>query len=63
LLLLLLPFLQTLLAMLAYAGLFSVPWLYSKFRLVIHTVVYDMLQLLTLLVAAAAATAFACRPY
>jgi hypothetical protein len=43
-------FLQTLLAMLAYAGLFSIPWLYSKFRPVIDTVVYDTLHLLTLLV-------------
>uniref|UniRef100_A0A383WN01 Reticulon-like protein n=1 Tax=Tetradesmus obliquus TaxID=3088 RepID=A0A383WN01_TETOB len=41
---------QTLLAMLAYAGLFSVPWLYSKFRPVIDAVVYDGLHLLTLLV-------------
>jgi hypothetical protein len=40
---------QTLLALLAYAGLFSVPWLYSKFRPVIDTVVYDTLHLLTLL--------------
>lgn len=45
-----LPCPQTLLAMLAYAGLFSVPWLYSKFRPVIDAVVYDGLHLLTLLV-------------
>jgi hypothetical protein len=35
--------------MLAYAGLFCVPWLYKQFRAAIDTVVYDTFHFLTLL--------------
>lgn len=41
---------QTLLAMLAYTGLFCVPWLYQQFRVAIDRVVYDVLHFMTLLV-------------
>lgn len=34
----------------AYAGLFSVPWLYNKFKRSIDTVVYETMHFLTLLV-------------
>jgi len=47
---LLLSCLQTLLAMLAYAGLFTVPWCYYRFKPLIDAVVYDFLHLVTLLV-------------
>lgn len=46
----LLLLLQTLLAMFAYGGLFGVPWLYTKFKRHIDTLVYDCMHFLTLLV-------------
>lgn len=50
---------QTLLAMAAYAGLFSVPWLYKQFRNVIDRVVYDTMHFLTLLLVNAERWAYA----
>lgn len=40
---------QTLLAMVAYAGLFSVPWLYNKFKRSIDALVCEAVHFLTLL--------------
>jgi hypothetical protein len=51
--------LQMLLAMIAYAGLFCVPWLYKQFRTVIDTVVYDTVHFVTLLVVNAERWAYA----
>lgn len=53
------PLLQTLLAMFAYLGLFTVPWMYSKFKHTIDTVVYETINFLTLLVVHAERWAYA----
>lgn len=45
--------------MLAYAGLFCVPWLYKQFRVVIDKVVYDTLHFMTLLLVNAERWAYA----
>lgn len=50
---------QTLLVMVAYAGLFCVPWLYQQFRSVIDKVVCDTLHFITLLLANAERWAYA----
>lgn len=50
---------QTLLAMVAYAGLFCVPWMYKQFRTVIDKVVYDTVHFMTLLVVNAERWAYA----
>jgi hypothetical protein len=50
---------QTLLAMLAYAGLFCIPWLYRQFRGTIDVLVCDVAHFLTLLLANAERWAYA----
>eukprot|EP00878_Enallax_costatus_P015386 GHUV01016117.1.p1 GENE.GHUV01016117.1~~GHUV01016117.1.p1 ORF type:complete len:710 (+),score=275.29 GHUV01016117.1:103-2232(+) len=50
---------QTLLAMFAYLGLFTVPWMYNKFKHTIDTVVYETINFLTLLVVHAERWAYA----
>lgn len=50
---------QALLAMVAYAGLFCVPWLYKQFRTVIDNVVHDTVHFVTLLVVNAERWAYA----
>jgi hypothetical protein len=45
--------------MVAYAGLFCVPWMYKQFRSVIDKVVYDTLHFMTLLVVNAERWAYA----
>jgi hypothetical protein len=47
------------LAMIAYTGLFCVPWAYKQFRSVIDKVVYDTLHFVTLLVVNAERWAYA----
>jgi hypothetical protein len=45
--------------MIAYAGLFCVPWLYKQFKTAIDTVVYDTLHFVTLLFVSAERWAYA----